>query len=59
MGVVTELAGAIRERRAARTDGEAGLRVLSVLEAASRSLASDGAPTSPVSQVHARTGVLA
>jgi predicted dehydrogenase len=38
-----EFAGAIRERRSARTDGYAGLRVLDVLEAASRSLAgSDG-----------------
>jgi predicted dehydrogenase len=34
-----EFAAAIRERRSARTDGYAGLRVLDVLEAASRSLA--------------------
>jgi len=34
-----EFAGAITERRTARTDGYAGLRVLDVLEAASRSLA--------------------
>jgi hypothetical protein len=35
----------IRERPA-RTDGEAGLRVLAVLEAASRSLADSGSPAS-------------
>jgi predicted dehydrogenase len=40
--MVAEFAAAIRERRAPRTDGEAGLRVLSVLEAASESLAADG-----------------
>lgn len=56
MGVVTEFAGAIRERRSARTDGDAGLRVLSVLEAASRSLASDGLLAS-TSVVQSRTGV--
>ncbi|SDR72372.1 Gfo/Idh/MocA family protein [Agrococcus carbonis] len=43
-GVVTELAAAIGEHRAPRTDGEAGLRVLSVLEAATASLAAAGAP---------------
>jgi predicted dehydrogenase len=37
-----EFADAILTRRAPRTDGHAGLRVLSVLEAASRSLASQG-----------------
>lgn len=42
--VVTEFAAAIREDRPARTDGDAGLRVLSVLEAASRSLAAQGSP---------------
>lgn len=42
--VVAEFADAIRERRPARTDGDAGLRVLSVLDAASRSAARDGAP---------------
>jgi predicted dehydrogenase len=42
--VVAEFAAAIRDGRAARTDGDAGLRVLSVLEAASRSLAAHGAP---------------
>jgi hypothetical protein len=36
--MATEFAASIRERRSARTDGLAGLRVLSVLEAASRSL---------------------
>jgi predicted dehydrogenase len=39
--MAAEFATSIREGRAARTDGLAGLRVLSVLEAASRSL--DGA----------------
>jgi predicted dehydrogenase len=41
--VATEFAEAILERRAPRTDGESGLRVLNVLEAASQSLASNGA----------------
>lgn len=41
--VATEFAAAISERRAPLTDGEAGLRVLRVLEAASRSLARGGA----------------
>ena len=40
--MVAEFAAAIREGRAPRTDGGAGLRVLSVLEAASESLAADG-----------------
>ncbi|WP_372593649.1 Gfo/Idh/MocA family protein [Actinotalea sp.] len=40
--MVAEFAGAIREGRAPRTDGRAGLRVLKVLEAASRSLADGG-----------------
>ncbi|MCT9002623.1 Gfo/Idh/MocA family protein [Microbacterium memoriense] len=43
-GVVAEFAAAIREGRPARTSGEAGLRVLSVLDAAQRSLAAGGAP---------------
>ncbi|MFD4958797.1 Gfo/Idh/MocA family protein [Microbacterium sp. NPDC058389] len=42
--VASEFASAIRERRAPRTSGESGLRVLSVLEAASRSLHAHGAP---------------
>jgi predicted dehydrogenase len=42
--VVTELAASIRERRAPRTDGSAGLRVLGVLEAATASLAASGSP---------------
>lgn len=37
--MATEFAACIRENRPAITDGEAGLRVLAVLEAASRSLA--------------------
>jgi predicted dehydrogenase len=41
--MVGEFAAAIREGRPAQTDGEAGLRVLSVLEAARSSLATQGA----------------
>ena len=41
--LAAEFADSIRSRRAPRTDGAAGLRVLSVLEAATRSLAGDGA----------------
>lgn len=41
--VVEEFAASIREQRAPVTDGEAGLRVLSVLEAASTSLRARGA----------------
>ncbi|KFF60163.1 oxidoreductase [Cryobacterium sp. MLB-32] len=40
--MAAEFAASIREERAPRTDGEAGLRVLAVLEAASRSLADRG-----------------
>jgi predicted dehydrogenase len=42
-GVVSEFAAAIREGRRPLTDGEAGLRVLRVLEAIPRSLAAAGA----------------
>ncbi|GAA3398384.1 Gfo/Idh/MocA family oxidoreductase [Streptomyces roseoviridis] len=42
-GMVDEFAAAIAERRAPLTDGRAGLRVLDILEAASRSLAFRGA----------------
>ncbi|MCX6502871.1 MAG: Gfo/Idh/MocA family oxidoreductase [Microbacterium sp.] len=42
--VASEFASAIREGRQARTNGAAGLRVLSVLEAATGSLLGDGAP---------------
>jgi predicted dehydrogenase len=45
--MVTEFAAAIREQRPPRTDGKAGLRVLSVLEAISTSLAARGTPVSP------------
>ncbi|PXA65708.1 Gfo/Idh/MocA family protein [Cryobacterium arcticum] len=45
--MVTEFAAAIREGRTARTDGGAGLRVLGILEAASRSLDSGGGATAP------------
>ena len=41
--MVAEFAAAIREGRAPRTDGDAGLRVLSVLEAAVASLAATAA----------------
>jgi predicted dehydrogenase len=41
-GVIGELVASVREERAPRTDGRSGLRVLRVLEAASRSLARDG-----------------
>ena len=40
--VVGELAAAIRERRPPMTDGRSGLRVLEILEVASRSLDSNG-----------------
>lgn len=40
--MVNEFADSIRERRAPRTDGLAGLRVLSVLEAATESLSDSG-----------------
>jgi predicted dehydrogenase len=45
--MVTEFAAAIREQRQPRTDGRAGLRVLSVLEAVSASLAARGKPVCP------------
>ena len=45
--MVAEFASSIRNERAPRTDGLAGLRVLSVLNAVSRSLADDGAPAVP------------
>lgn len=41
--VAAEFAAAIREKRPPRTDGHSGLRVLDVLEAASRSVAAGGA----------------
>ena len=44
--MAAEFAACIRERRAPITDGEAGLRVLAVLEAASRSLAGSAAAES-------------
>ncbi|MCD9196895.1 Gfo/Idh/MocA family protein [Aeromicrobium wangtongii] len=43
--MATEFAACIREGRTSRTDGESGLRVLSVLEAAARSLQTEGALT--------------
>jgi predicted dehydrogenase len=45
--VVTEFATAIRERRVPLTDGHAGLRVLRLLAAASRSLDAGGALVAP------------
>lgn len=46
--MVAEFAAAIRESRAPLTDGAAGLRVLSVLDAVSGSLVEGGAPVVPV-----------
>jgi hypothetical protein len=43
--MASEFAGSIRESRPARTDGLAAVRVLSVLEAASLSLANKGNAT--------------
>lgn len=48
--MATEFADSIRRARAPRTDGHAALRVLSVLEAATRSLALSGAP-SPIQSI--------
>jgi predicted dehydrogenase len=45
--MVTEFAASVREGRPARTDGSAGLRVLSVLEAASASRAQGGVLVDP------------
>jgi predicted dehydrogenase len=49
--MVDEFAGAIRGRRSPRTDGRAGLRVLTILDAARRSLAEDGAATAPIADL--------
>ncbi|MGC4961683.1 Gfo/Idh/MocA family protein [Gordonia sp. DT218] len=49
--VVAEFAAAIRAKREARTSGEAGLRVLSILDAAQASLRAAGAPC-PVTNDH-------
>jgi predicted dehydrogenase len=54
--MVAEYADAIRRRRAPATDGDAGLRVLSVLEAAQTSLRARGslvevAPTAPMLEI--------
>jgi len=46
-GVAAEFADSILNKRAPRTDGHAGVRVLDVLEAASASLASNGAFVTP------------
>lgn len=45
--MVTEFAAAIREERAPLTDGHAGVRVLSVLNAVGASLSGGGAPVIP------------
>ena len=45
--MVGEFAASISDRRAPRTDGEAGLRVLQVLDAASRSLVAGGVLVDP------------
>lgn len=52
-GVAREFAAAIREQRPARTNGDAGLRVLSVLEAAATSLRGAGAPQSLIAPIAA------
>ncbi|SDS49141.1 Gfo/Idh/MocA family protein [Microlunatus soli] len=57
-GVVSEFAISIRDSRPARTSGESGLRVLSVLEAASASLRCSGAP-SPIASTEAIEPILA
>jgi predicted dehydrogenase len=53
--VADEFEAAIRERRPARTDGQSGLRVLDVLEAAGRSLESNGnlVPVEPLAMAMA------
>ena len=51
--MVREFAASIRERRAPRTDGHAALRVLSVLDAAARSLDHHGAMTDPATPLEA------
>ncbi|KQM81433.1 Gfo/Idh/MocA family protein [Agromyces sp. Leaf222] len=56
--MVSEFAAAIHGGRAPRTDGDAGLRVLAVLEAASRSLASGGGAV-PIVDAIQLTGELA
>ncbi|GAA3579319.1 Gfo/Idh/MocA family oxidoreductase [Microlunatus spumicola] len=57
-GVATEFAAAIEAGRAPQTDGRSGLRVLSVLEAASASLASGG-PVRTVEQHVAQAELVA
>ena len=54
--MVQELASCIRTGRQARTGGASGLRVLSVLEAVTRSLTLDGRPTSVAGAAMAGTG---
>lgn len=58
--MVAEFAASIREGRAPRTDGNAGLRVLDVLESASRSLADGGrlTPLTPSAATSATTPTL-
>lgn len=59
--MVEEFAAAIAEGRPARTPGEAGVRVLSVLDTASRSLAAYGAtiPLVPTADTDGHAGALA
>jgi predicted dehydrogenase len=45
--MAAEFAASIREKRPSRTDGQAGLRVLAVLESATRSLDLAGAAVPP------------
>ena len=53
--MAAEFAASIQEGRAPRTDGEAGLRVLAVLEAASRSLTDKGRFSLPTDNAVAAT----
>ncbi|MCU1480126.1 MAG: oxidoreductase [Subtercola sp.] len=57
--MVTEFAASIRQHRAPRTDGNAALRVLSVLEAVRESLANNGARTAVSHSVDAELEVAA
>jgi predicted dehydrogenase len=56
--MATEFAACIREKRPSRTDGESGLRVLAVLEAATRSLAETGVSSEAAPSVATSDGVL-
>ncbi len=55
--MVAEFAACVREQRSSRTDGAAGLRVLSVLEAASASLVTGGSLVDPGIRTEEREAV--